>query len=112
MPAMITITCKCGCGRQKQVRKADYARGWGRYYSKSCKAKAQEKKTGQFKKYLQKKVQAVTSEHNYLGSGVDKETFEYYAEEYGGTPCFNHKGEYEGFMPEPFDNTQHQNSGD
>lgn len=111
MASMKEITCKCGCGRKKMVRVADIARGWGKFYSKSCKARFQEKKTGQHKKYLQRKAVA-PDPNNYLGSGVDKETFEYYAEEYGGTPCFNHKGEYEGFIPEPFDNTQHQNSGD
>ncbi len=40
------VTCACGCGRQKNVRTADLKRGWGKYYSKSCKAKAQSKKHG------------------------------------------------------------------
>ena len=40
------ITCACGCGRQKNVRTADLKRGWGKYYSKSCKAKVQSKKHG------------------------------------------------------------------
>jgi len=34
------------------VRAADVARGWGRFCSKSCKAKNQEKKNGQYKAYL------------------------------------------------------------
>ncbi|MEH6784731.1 MAG: hypothetical protein V7688_12680 [Alcanivorax jadensis] len=38
---MTEITCKCGCGRKKMVRTADVKRGWGLYYSKSCKAKKQ-----------------------------------------------------------------------
>ena len=46
------ITCKCGCGRKKLVRVADINRGWGKYYSKSCKAKEQEKRTGQYADYL------------------------------------------------------------
>lgn len=46
MPSMTEITCACGCGRKKEVRTADVKRGWGRYYSKSCKAKAQTKRTG------------------------------------------------------------------
>ena len=49
---MPEIICACGCGRRKNVRQADINRGWGKYYSKSCKAKAQEKRTGQYKKHL------------------------------------------------------------
>ena len=52
---MVKITCACGCGRTKMVREADIKRGWGKYYSKSCKAKAQEKRTGQYKNYLNKR---------------------------------------------------------
>ena len=43
------ITCKCGCGRKKLVRVADIKRGWGKFFDKSCKARYQERKTGQFK---------------------------------------------------------------
>ena len=52
MAKMTEITCKCGCGRKKMVRTADVKRGWGLFYSKSCKAKHQEKNTGQCKAYL------------------------------------------------------------
>lgn len=52
MATMQEITCVCGCGRKKMVRTADVKRGWGKYYSKSCKAKAQEKRTGQCRSYL------------------------------------------------------------
>ncbi|MCK5606735.1 hypothetical protein KAR91_32835 [Candidatus Pacearchaeota archaeon] len=52
MASMKEITCKCGCGRKKMVRTADIKRGWGKYYSKSCKAKAQERKTGQYRDFL------------------------------------------------------------
>lgn len=48
---MTEITCKCGCGRKKMVRVADVKRGWGKFYSKSCKAKKQEQDTGQYKAY-------------------------------------------------------------
>lgn len=40
------IVCACGCGRSKLVRVADIKRGWGKFYSKSCKAKAQAKRRG------------------------------------------------------------------
>lgn len=48
MAQMVNIKCKCGCGRKKLVRKADRDRGWGLFYSKSCKAMEQEKRTGQY----------------------------------------------------------------
>jgi hypothetical protein len=34
---------------------------------------------------------------NYLGSGVHRDTYMHYQDQYGGVPQFNHKGEYEGF---------------
>ena len=46
-PKMVTITCACGCNRTREVREADVKRGWGKYYDKSCKAKAQAKEREQ-----------------------------------------------------------------
>jgi hypothetical protein len=40
------ITCACGCGRKKMVRVADVKRGWGKYFSKQCKAVAQTRRIG------------------------------------------------------------------
>lgn len=40
------------CGCDMQVRTADVNRGWGKFCSKSCKAKKQEKKNGQYKAYM------------------------------------------------------------
>ncbi len=88
MATMREITCKCGCGRKKNVRVADIKRGWGKFFSKRCKAKHQEKRTGQYKRF---------DTENYMGSGVSKAKFMRYAEEYGGTPQFDRNGEYEGF---------------
>jgi hypothetical protein len=45
------IICLCGCGRKKTIRKADFKRGWGMFFSKSCKAKYQERCTGQYRAY-------------------------------------------------------------
>lgn len=45
------INCAC-CKKEVKVRPADVKRGWGKYCSKSCKAKVQEKRTGQYKAYL------------------------------------------------------------
>jgi len=86
-----TVEVKCSCGETFTARVADRKRGWGKYCSKSCKAKTQEQRTGQYKSLLRDN---------------------YYREEYGGTPAYNRNGEYEGFYAGPFDNTEHQNSGD
>lgn len=40
------ITCLCGCGRKKIVKEADIKRGWGKFYSKSCKASYQNPRHG------------------------------------------------------------------
>jgi len=45
MASMTEITCACGCNRKKSVRTADVKRGWGKYFSKSCKAKHQKNKS-------------------------------------------------------------------
>lgn len=47
---------KCDhCKSEFEARVADRKRGWARFCSKSCKAKKQEKRTGQMKKYLQRR---------------------------------------------------------
>jgi hypothetical protein len=46
MASMTEITCACGCGRKKNVRTADVKRGWGKYFSKFCKAISQTRRTG------------------------------------------------------------------
>lgn len=41
------VSCKCAfCGDPMLVRAADRKRGWGRFCSKSCKAREQTKCTG------------------------------------------------------------------
>lgn len=57
MVSMKEIVCKCGCGRKKMVRTADIKRGWGQFYSKSCKARYQERRTGQCSEYYARKDQ-------------------------------------------------------
>lgn len=51
MTAMIYKQCEW-CNGNMAVRKADVDRGWGKFCSKSCKAKKQEKKNGQHAAYL------------------------------------------------------------
>ena len=48
---MILKNCKC-CKKNISVRLADHKRGWGIFCSKSCKAKHQEQRNGQYKANL------------------------------------------------------------
>ena len=82
MASMTEITCACGCGRKKMVRTADVKRGWGKYYSKRCKAVDQERRTGQYRQ-----IQKVR----------------HYQQEHGGNPEFDRNGEYVGFTLSPED---------
>jgi hypothetical protein len=52
---MITRKCACGCGSLVTTTETNAKRGWGRFASKSCKAKAQERRTGQYKAYTNRK---------------------------------------------------------
>lgn len=83
MAAMVEITCACGCGEKKMVRTADVRRGWGKFATKSCKARKQTRDQMQ--------------KGGFRGSGVSYGTFMYYAREYGGHPQFDRNGEYVGF---------------
>lgn len=87
MAHMTEITCICGCKRKKMVRTADVKRGWGKYFSKSCKATSQERRTGQHRQYI-------------------------YRKEFGGTPQFDQQGRYKGFTDGAFDNTSCQDNED
>lgn len=49
------VKCKCAnCGAPFEARLADRRRGWGKYCNKSCKAKKQERRTGQHAAYLKR----------------------------------------------------------
>lgn len=54
---MSTYKCQC-CGGEFDAREADRKRGWARFCSKSCKAVNQEKRTGQYKAYKERKASA------------------------------------------------------
>lgn len=43
--ATVSVRCECGCGIRFDARTADRKRGWGRFATKSCKARA--RRTGQ-----------------------------------------------------------------
>lgn len=47
MATMVSVICACGCGKKFEARAADVNRGWGKYFDKSHKATAQERRTGQ-----------------------------------------------------------------
>jgi len=54
MATMVKVKCankSCGC--EFMARLADRKRGWGKFCSKSCKAVKQERRTGNYKRYLQ-----------------------------------------------------------
>ena len=49
------VECKCkNCKEPFMARVADRKRGWGKFCSKSCKAKKQEKRTGQYGDFLKR----------------------------------------------------------
>ncbi len=54
MAVMQEIKCRCGCGRKRMVRAADVKRGWGLYFDKRCKAREQESRTGQYRKFKER----------------------------------------------------------
>ncbi len=81
MAAMTEITCKCGCGVKKMVRTADVRRGWGKFATKSCKARKQTR--DQIRKG---------------GSRIDPRVVAYYGKEFGGQPQFSSNGDYIGFV--------------
>lgn len=51
--ATIVVSCKC-CGDPFTARVADRKRGWAKFCSKSCKAKSQEQRTGQYRSYQER----------------------------------------------------------
>lgn len=53
-PGMQVYKCAC-CGDPFEARVADRKRGWARFCSKSCKAIKQEKRTGQYRAYLNRR---------------------------------------------------------
>jgi hypothetical protein len=87
MASMITVNCQ-RCKQPFEARVADRKRGWAKFCSKSCKAIRQTQRTGN----------AGPNDRNYRGSGVDRETYQHYANEYGGVPQFSRSGNYEGMV--------------
>jgi hypothetical protein len=62
----VWVKCKkCDCDFQARI--ADRNRGWGKFCSKSCKAKEQENRTGQYRAYASRQVQKIN------GSTISRE---------------------------------------
>lgn len=63
--------CKC-CKKSFFARQADVKRGWAIFCSKSCKAKEQEVRTGQYAEYLSnRKSDNELEDVDYEGPGWD-----------------------------------------
>ena len=72
MAKMVEITCACGCGEKRMVRVADRKRGWGKYIDKSHKARHQERRTGQYAAYMQRRASGgYFEEIDWEGAGWD-----------------------------------------
>lgn len=56
----VMVKC-CSCRVSFQARIADRKRGWGKHCSKSCKAKKQESRTGQYAAYKNRIDRSVDS---------------------------------------------------
>lgn len=63
MAKMIERTCEC-CKTKFLARQADVNRGWAKFCSKSCKAIKQEKQTGQYANYLNRRVNSNSFYHS------------------------------------------------
>lgn len=68
---MVEIICRCGCKRKKEVRQSDINRGWGKFYSKSCKAIWQSNKYGGRKYHNINKYQ----ENEEINDNLEMEKF-------------------------------------
>ena len=78
MPSMVDRNC-ASCQKSIQVRAADVARGWGKFCSKSCKAKKQNMEPRQYKSYRHFNQTIDDDEESYLeeeqGWDGHKDTF-------------------------------------
>ena len=93
--AKVQVICKNkSCKKPFMARKADVARGWGKFCSKSCKAIKQEQRTGQYSDM----IHSTRTREVRLSPNVDNETFLEYQREYGGTPQFSRSGHFEGIV--------------
>jgi DNA replicative helicase MCM subunit Mcm2 (Cdc46/Mcm family) len=72
MSGTVTVNCK-HCRDPFTARVADRKRGWARFCSKSCKAKHQEKRTGQHAAYRDRQRIRIPGEVEGHGWGEHKD---------------------------------------
>ena len=72
----VWVKCKC-CKKDFQARIADRNRGWGKFCNKSCKAKEQERRTGQYKSYLCNRTNGIFKTKTNDVFIVDKRSLDY-----------------------------------
>jgi hypothetical protein len=68
--AKVEVEC-LQCGISFMARVADRKRGWAKFHNKSCKAKHQEARTGQYAKYLSGSGREGTAEQDSYEDGWD-----------------------------------------
>ncbi len=61
------VEMTCSCGKEYEARQADLKRGWGKSCSKSCASKKREKKTGNFKRF----INSGSNDGHFVGTGED-----------------------------------------
>lgn len=72
---MTTSQYKCQCCKELfTARIADRARGWARFCSKSCKAKKQEQRTGQYRHFVNNRDHHENRQSGYCFVGMDEES--------------------------------------
>lgn len=85
----VKVVCECGCGVSFDARVADRNRGWGRFFSKSCKARFQERRTGQYAAFMNRSRQLAGLRQLAGYITPEDEGVEMYSEQ------FNNQGKYD-----------------
>jgi hypothetical protein len=69
MASMVTVKCK-QCSKEFSARTADRKRGWAKFCSKSCKAKEQESRTGQYRSYASRQIGRLEGHASHNNDGT------------------------------------------
>ena len=69
MAAMVEVKCK-QCKKEFQARVADRKRGWAKFCSKSCKAKEQEHRTGQYRSWAARQISKLDGSESTTAKAV------------------------------------------
>lgn len=85
MPAMVSVKCQC-CKQTFEARVADRKRGWARFCSKSCKAKKQEQRTGQYANLLHRQSRPVREDDGTFRMSIEELSYGGYGDADNNTP--------------------------